>query len=67
MIPIPKTEFMHRLKRASAAEILYRVRKKLPARKLKSLLGQNRIPFVIPSVDQAYAQEPGGFWLYADL
>ena len=54
MITGIKPDLIHRLKRTSAAEIAYRFKKKLTARKLKSLLGQNRLPFAIPSVDLAH-------------
>jgi hypothetical protein len=46
-------EFVIRIKRASAGEIAYRIRKKLTARKIKSLLKQNRSPFAVPSIDSA--------------
>ena len=54
MITGSKADLIHRLKRASAAEITYRFKKKLTARKLKAALEQNRLPFAIPSVDPAH-------------
>ena len=54
MVACPNTELIQRLKRTSAAELGYRIRKKLTAEKIKSLLGQNRLSFVIPSVTPAY-------------
>jgi len=49
-----RPDLIHRLKRASAGEIAYRIRKKLTGRKLKATLRQNRLPFVTPSVDPAH-------------
>ena len=49
-----KPGFIQRIKRASAAEIAYRLRKTLTAWKLKAAFGQNRLPFAIPSVEPAH-------------
>ncbi|MBN2034952.1 MAG: alginate lyase family protein [Deltaproteobacteria bacterium] len=49
-----KSDFFERLRRASAAEIAYRVRKKLTARKIKARLAKGRSPFGIPSVDPGH-------------
>jgi hypothetical protein len=49
-----KSGFSHRLRRASAAEILYRIRKMLTARRLKSALSRGASPFAIPAVDSAH-------------
>jgi hypothetical protein len=57
MIPAGKLELLHRLKRASAGEIVYRLRKKLTARKLKSALSQGSAPFAVPTVDPCHIAE----------
>jgi hypothetical protein len=49
-----KSELVQRIKRASAAEIAYRVQKKLTARKLKSALKQTGFAFSVPPVEPAH-------------
>jgi hypothetical protein len=55
MVSFIKPELLHRLKRASAAEITYRFRKKLTAGRLKRTLRRHRQPLSVPHIEPGQA------------